>query len=203
VFSTGTISVTANNGCGSSAPKVLTVKGTVAPPVSITGNSAVTACNDEIYATPAITGATSYLWTVPTGNSIVSGQGTNSIVVHFAGISGSITVKGVNGCGASTAASLPVTISSCARMSSATNTNVNVYPNPSNGLFNLEIAAAEAGNCTISVTDVLGRTVNTITPVLNQGSNHFEINLSNAAKGVYFAKIHSATFENIVRLVIE
>ena len=50
---------------------------------------------------PAITNATSYVWTVPAGATITYGSATNSIVVSFGSspASGIITVKGTNTCG--------------------------------------------------------------------------------------------------------
>ena len=59
------------------------------------------------YKVPAITNATSYIWTVPTGATIVGGQGTDSITVDFSTTftSGNITVKGSNACGNGTASS--------------------------------------------------------------------------------------------------
>jgi len=50
----------------------------------------------------------SYIWTVPPGASIVSGQGTESIVVNFDNISGDICVKAVGECGDSEFKCMPV-----------------------------------------------------------------------------------------------
>ena len=54
------------------------------------------------YTVPTATGANSYLWTVPTGASLISGQGTSSIIVDYetGSTSGSLTVAAVdvNGC---------------------------------------------------------------------------------------------------------
>jgi len=61
-------------------------------PYSITGPITV---NDygagKIYSVPSTTGST-YLWTVPPGCTIVSGQGTNSITVNFSKYSGYVQV---------------------------------------------------------------------------------------------------------------
>lgn len=53
------------------------------------------------FAVDPIPGATSYTWTFPYGSTIISGQGTNSILVNvYAGASsGTITVFGSNTCG--------------------------------------------------------------------------------------------------------
>jgi PKD repeat protein len=61
------------------------------------------------YSTPAVSGASSYVWSLPTGATIVSGQGTNAIVVNFGSSLGintvcgatSICVRSVSACGSS------------------------------------------------------------------------------------------------------
>jgi large repetitive protein len=64
------------------------------------------------YSVPAIAGATSYVWTLPTGATVATGSGTNSITVDFSGtaVSGDISVYGANDCSNGAAASLAVTL---------------------------------------------------------------------------------------------
>ena len=54
-----------------------------------------------VYSVLTISGADSYLWTVPIGSSIVAGTGTNVIMVDFSlsATSGAVTVHGLNECG--------------------------------------------------------------------------------------------------------
>lgn len=69
---------------------------------TITGSSAVSPGETNVvYSVPAITNATGYTWTLPTGASIVSGNNTNTISVNFStsAVSGNITVVGTNSCG--------------------------------------------------------------------------------------------------------
>lgn len=76
-------------------------------PGTISGNSTVTAATSETYSVTAVTGATSYLWNLPSG---WSGSSTiNSITVTVGTTSGTISVSAVNGCGASAARTLAVT----------------------------------------------------------------------------------------------
>ncbi|MBK0402115.1 S8 family serine peptidase [Adhaeribacter sp. BT258] len=51
------------------------------------------------YTVPTTTGITTYTWSVPTGITIVSGQGTNNIVVNYpaTSVSGNIAVYGTSG----------------------------------------------------------------------------------------------------------
>ena len=63
-----------------------------------------TVCIEEsqiIYYVDPIQNASEYLWIVPSGVSIQSGSGTNSISVYFSetSASGSIRVRGINQCG--------------------------------------------------------------------------------------------------------
>ncbi len=77
----------------------------------ITGASNISGCTNPVtYSIPAIANASSYTWTVPTGATIVSGQGTRTITVNFAStltatFTGTITVVGKNDCGNTSAAS--------------------------------------------------------------------------------------------------
>lgn len=66
--------------------------------------------NELIYSVPSVTGATSYLWTLPSG--ITGNSTTNNITVSIGtdAVSGSITVKGHNSCGNGFESSYSVTV---------------------------------------------------------------------------------------------
>jgi len=67
--------------------------------IEITGDSFIQPSNDlEEYAVPLISGAT-YAWTVPTGTSIASGQGTNAIEVNWGPNSGNVICQITTACG--------------------------------------------------------------------------------------------------------
>lgn len=55
------------------------------------------------YSVAPVPGASSYTWTVPSGATLVSGQGTTSIVVNFGTLGGNISVQADNSCGTSPA----------------------------------------------------------------------------------------------------
>jgi len=109
----GTITVKAANSCGESPEQILTVMpGTAMPPKPgpITGNSNLcVGQTNQTYTVPAGTNIESYEWTLPEGWSMVSGSGSNSIVVNVGSGAGTITVKAINGCGRSEASELAVT----------------------------------------------------------------------------------------------
>jgi hypothetical protein len=114
-FVSGNISVQSVSGCGNSAAKTLAITKTIpVAPTAITGPAGVCAfvgsSTNATYTITAVTGAVSYYWTVPSGATIVTGQGTASIDVSYATsfVSGNISVQSVSGCGSSAFKSLAI-----------------------------------------------------------------------------------------------
>lgn len=77
--------------------------------------------------------------------------------------------------------------------------NVAVYPNPSNAEFNISIGDKSIDK--LEVYDLSGKTILTQNSVTNS-NNVYLLNLSNAAKGIYFLKISSGD-EQIVKRIIK
>ena len=81
-------------------------------------------------------------------------------------------------------------LSSTTSIISVDKENIKIYPNPSNGIFNLEINNAETIQYSIKVFDVLGSVI-----YQNQinGSHNInqQIDLSTYAKGIYFLSVES------------
>ena len=101
--SSGNISVQGVNSCGngvSSSASVL-VSNKPEAATAISGAASVDQTDvAETYTVASINNATSYIWTIPSGASIVSGSGTNSITIDFSNAqNGMLTVKGVGNCG--------------------------------------------------------------------------------------------------------
>jgi alpha-tubulin suppressor-like RCC1 family protein len=65
-----------------------------------------------------------------------------------------------------------------------------IYPNPSNGLFNLQISGVLAGICTIEIYTLLGELVYNEKTLSSQNT----IDLSNNAKGLYFYKVKNNNY---------
>lgn len=78
---------------------------------SILGTSIICQMNTASYLTNSIVYAEEYIWSVPTGAAITSGQGTQMIQVSFAEPgSGYISVRGHNICGDGQASLLPIVV---------------------------------------------------------------------------------------------
>lgn len=98
------INVTVSNGGGG-----LSTPGAISGPNSICGTP-----TNVPYSVGAVSGATSYIWTVPPGAAIAGGQGTTAITVNYPGGSsnGNVSVAASNGACTTSPSVLPVTVGS-------------------------------------------------------------------------------------------
>jgi hypothetical protein len=98
----GNVCVQSVNGCGFSANecKLVTID-LPGRPAAISGNLYGVCRNLENYTVTPVAGATSYTWTVPSGATILSGQGTTSVQIDFDGavLPGNVCCVANNGCG--------------------------------------------------------------------------------------------------------
>jgi len=100
--------------------------GIPASPLAISGDTTqCTSLTNQSYSIIPVLNATSYTWSFPSGWTINSGDGTNSINVSLgaSASSGSVSVTASNGCGTSTAQLLPVLVS---------NSSTNPFSSPAN-----------------------------------------------------------------------
>lgn len=144
-----------------------------AQPAAITGNTPVCPGSLQSYSVPAVSGATSYTWTLPSGWTGTST--TNSISATAGTISGNITVTANNSCGASVMRTLAVTVNNISvsfltvnvDCNGGNNGSANAIPaggsNPynfqwSNAASSSSIFNLTAGTYTVTVTDAIGCT---------------------------------------------
>jgi len=111
--STVTVIMTSNAGCvttttASSLPMAITVNTTPAVPSAISGNTVVCANGTYTYTAAAVSGATTYNWTLPSGWTGTSSS--NTIAVTSATNGGVISVQAANACGTSSSRILSVSI---------------------------------------------------------------------------------------------
>lgn len=111
VSSAGTYSCTASNDCGTSSQSnslTVTIVQVPSQPGTISGSNTPCEGSSQTYSINEVSGATSYIWTKPTGWNGSSSSETIDLAVGSSG--GLITVKAANECGNSaTASSLNVT----------------------------------------------------------------------------------------------
>ena len=71
--------------------------------------------------------------------------------------------------------------------------DVNIYPNPSNGIFKLDLDGLNNNQIDLSVMDVSGKVVYAKSIASNSNKLIVPMNISNAEDGVYFIRISSGT----------
>ena len=110
-FNSGAVTVTAGNACGMSAAATKNVfKNIPGKPAVIAGQTSGVCSSTKTYSVNAVNLATGYMWSVPAGAVINSGQGTTSITVTFNASFNTDTIKvyAFNSCGSSSERTLVV-----------------------------------------------------------------------------------------------
>ena len=98
----GIVCVTSVNECGESQAGCINITIGIAPAEPlISGNLALCAGDTAVYTINPIPGATGYLWTVPSGATLLTGQNTTAVSVAWpSSPGGQVCVSALSGCGA-------------------------------------------------------------------------------------------------------
>jgi len=190
----GFVTVNAQNGTCISSPASLGVNTEVIPGAAQAISGPDTVCQGVggyPFSIPAISNASTYIWTLPLGATISQGAGTNSVLVDFStsAVSGDITAAGSNLCGTGTASSVNVYVATCTGLDeNRLQSRVSIYPNPVHGLLTLSIKGSEK-QIHVRITDVSGHSL------YNESLDNLpedytrQIDVSGFAKGVYIIKL--------------
>ena len=82
------------------------------------------------------------------------------------------------------------------------NGNLSIYPNPTSGIFTIEMNDVEKDVYTIKITNVLGQKIFRISQSVN-GVYKENIDLSTFQKGVYLIQIKNSTTTITERIIVE
>ncbi|MCE3229530.1 MAG: hypothetical protein K0S32_4081 [Bacteroidetes bacterium] len=153
---------------------------------AITGSTSVV-CNATglIYQVSNTTGS-SYNWNVPSGATIVSGQGTNSIVMNFGGNNGNVTVTETNfgGC-VGTPVSLGVSCIVTGIEKNTLRNGISIFPNPVTNVININ--SENEAEKEIIIMNAEGKVIHHE----SRKEKECTINTSNLAPGFYFLRLSS------------
>ncbi|MDA9563224.1 PKD domain-containing protein [Flavobacteriales bacterium] len=83
------------------------------------------------------------------------------------------------------------------------NNPIAVYPNPTTGIINLDIATNQAEVIDVKVVDVTGKMVMVKQVLINQGLNTYTMSAGDLPTGIYFVKIQSNDVSTTKRVVIQ
>lgn len=81
--------------------------------------------------------------------------------------------------------------------------NMNFYPNPNTGKFNLSFNLPEKGDTDITILDTEGKVVYTEKLPAFSGNYTKEIDISKQAKGIYFVKVEQGKNSQVKKIVLE
>lgn len=182
-----TITITAVNGVGNSLTnKVIILSTSMSVLTTISGGTTYSNCNQTFVAS-SVAGAITYTWTVPDGASIVSGQGTNTVVVNYGQLTGTQTIKvnTTNVCGTTgTAKILSLTQGTCPNLkptadASRSINSLTIYPNPVTTVLSIENTQHLVFE-KVMVIDLLGQVIFETT------ADQHQINVESLTSGTYF-----------------
>ncbi|MBL0020649.1 MAG: T9SS type A sorting domain-containing protein, partial [Bacteroidetes bacterium] len=81
--------------------------------------------------------------------------------------------------------------------------HLQIFPNPSNGISTIRYSLPQAGEVEFVVTDLQGRSVlKAMKSTHSAGWNQFELNLENAANGIYFLQMSHRGMKEVVKVVV-
>ncbi|MBX2990355.1 MAG: T9SS type A sorting domain-containing protein [Bacteroidetes bacterium] len=156
-------SVTVTDAKGNSAtssPLAVTVIPVVAAAGGISGPTTVSSGQSGVgFSIADVTGAQEYEWTVPSGASIASGQGTTSITVDWGAASGDVSVTPKNSCFSGASSNLAVSVGSV-----------------SNGTISGTILRSGGGgmeNVTVKLLDADGASIEDFPAVISNASGEY------------------------------
>lgn len=184
-----TIDITDDNGCTGQ------INETVGEPAVVSGTTNVT---DEA------TGFDGAIDLTPTGGTPTynySWSGPNSYTASSEDISGlesgfyDVTITDANGC---TGNITGIEVRSSVGIEEGWAIEFSLYPNPSNGFFNIQLREDLDAPLTVSVVDVTGRLVYQ-TIVVNE--NTFTVDISDKASGTYYLRLSTGDQHSVVKLV--
>lgn len=157
---------------------------------TISGLSLLPNCtgNTETYSVVNTPGST-YNWSV-NGGVINAGQNTNQITVTFPSSGGTVSVTETNSAGCvGTTVNLPVNCLTEILNQDVPSISATIYPNPNNGYFTISTTLNQNLKCSIEIYDIKGHIIYQENSQIKAGNNFNGIDLSQVAKGLYFAKI--------------
>ncbi|MBK7971193.1 MAG: T9SS type A sorting domain-containing protein [Bacteroidetes bacterium] len=199
-FVSGQVCVTAFNGCVNSAPRCVNIYGAPPSPAVINGPATVCAGQTNVtYSVPVMYSANYYKWTVPAGSTIVSGQGTTSIVVNFGTTVGKIGCTAKNDCGDRGTKTLTIAFN-CRESNPAL---LNVYPNPTSDKISIVFSSENEGVSEMQLLDLTGRVIKTNTLQAIEGINETSMDLSGLSKGVYMLNLIKNEKVSRIKIVLE
>jgi len=206
-YSSLTLRVQSANQCGtlSSTSPVLTVSSVPARPASITGPIEVCTGAPLTFTSSTVAGATGYQWTLPSGWTLVSGQGMATVNVLAGSAGGTLRVDATNVCGSSLSRTRSISVIPCllsspdveepVSMIPTKGRSLNIFPNPASD----KVIILGEDITEVHLMDIRG---SLISAKRYQAEQKVEIDL-NYPMGMYLIRIAGEGWSEVRKLLIQ
>lgn len=145
-------------------------------------------------------GASSYSWNPSTGLSSITG---NSVTANPT-VTTTYTVNGTDANTCTNKSTHTIMVSLCTGIDKISQGNlINIYPNPSKGIFVIDFSEGNSGNCVIEVRNALSQLVYSDKILLTGSKIKKNINMSSESRGVYSLTIQSDKIKLVSKIIIE
>jgi hypothetical protein len=179
---TGTSSI----GCLGSNTAICSVSVNPNPTITIASSNTLICAGQTTSLTA--TGAISYTWNT---------SATSNIIVVTPTTTTAYTVTGTNSNSCSNVAIITQSVSTCTGLDSKIENQISrfvIYPNPSNGIFSIELNEVSM----VTITNNFGQVI--YNEKLNAGKGFIDI--QNNVKGLYFVTISSNNYKLVTKLIV-
>lgn len=165
---------TSSLGCTNFTPTVFNLTVNPVPSVSVTTTSTFLCVGQT--ATLSGSGGLTYSWT---------GGSTDATLAISPTVTSSYTVTGFNSFGCGNSAAISISVDICAGIAGMANENfkIQIYPNPSNGILNIQTEFTTPFE--LSIIDLCGKRIQNF----ELREEHAQLDLSELKKGMYFIQI--------------
>jgi hypothetical protein len=165
----------------------------------ISGPATVNANQTNVTYSVSAQSGFNYNWSVPSGASIVSGQGTNSIVVNFGTSNGNVSVQESKSPCNPEITSLLVVVNPVTTSVSSTNgiLNAALFPIPCESVIHIDLGAT-TGEVKYTIYEVTGNEIESGTFVYS--GSPFELSAP-AVAGTYLIKLETNSKTSVQRFV--
>jgi PKD repeat protein len=145
--------------------------------------------------------ATGYVWNF--GDGRITTQESPDHIYDWPGGTFTVTLTVFNECDTVTK-TIEVTVNREVGINSMNSQeSFNVYPNPNNGQFNLEINSQKSSVFTYTITDLSGKQIVSSNIGVVNGKHVELISLNNVSPGFYFVKVKSENAENVIKISVQ
>jgi len=200
----GNISVQAENICGLSSVSSLAINVLEIPANQsiINGPAQVMETGNAQYSVNVVPGADIYNWTLDPSWNLTNGAGTNQVLVGFplGSNSGTLSVNAQNACGQSEETTLDIEILPIGLNDQVSQEKTHIYPNPSAGLFYIDLNKKLSSSLNIKVLTLTGNSV--YDAKIDSKEQIIPLDLKNLSAGSYILDLEYDHTKEQIKIVI-